>query len=146
MPFQPVPLYRDLLELASQRVIVFEPTLAGIRDALRLRALHDGPSQSAPTVLVLNRDGMPGGLTLTQVEDALEGDADVDDSRHAEASGRGCEHGRARGPRRQPSFASVSRIWRGWWRSTGCWTAPQPLATAKRRSGKKRGWQIWKKA
>jgi pilus assembly protein CpaE len=77
VPFQPVPLYRDLLDLASQRVIVFEPTLAGARDALRLRALHDGQSQSSPTVLVLNRAGMPGGLTQAQIEDALEGRVNI---------------------------------------------------------------------
>jgi pilus assembly protein CpaE len=77
VPFQPVPLYRDLLDLASQRVIVFEPTLAGARDALRLRALHDGQNQSSPTVLVLNRAGMPGGLTQAQIEDALEGRVNI---------------------------------------------------------------------
>ena len=73
VPFQPVPLYRDLFQLASQRVIVFEPTLAGIREALRLRAMHDAQKQSSPNVLVLNRSGMPGCLTQAQVEDALEG-------------------------------------------------------------------------
>ena len=29
VPFAPVPLYRDLLDLAHQRVLVMEPTLAG---------------------------------------------------------------------------------------------------------------------
>jgi pilus assembly protein CpaE len=72
-----VPLYRDLLDLASQRVIVFEPTLAGVRDALRLRSLHDGANRSMNTVLVLNRDGMPGGVTHTQIEEALGGDPDL---------------------------------------------------------------------
>lgn len=77
LPFQPVPLYRDLLDLASQRVIVFEPTLAGVRDTLRLRALHDGPTQSARAVLVLNRDGMPGALTRAQIDDTLQGQPHV---------------------------------------------------------------------
>lgn len=77
VPFQPVPLYRDLLDLATQRVIVFEPTLAGVRDTLRLRALYSAVSQSERTVLLLNRDGMPGGLTRAQVEDALEGRPDL---------------------------------------------------------------------
>ncbi len=77
VPFQPVPLYRDLLEAASQRVVVFEPTLAGVRETLRLRALFDRPGQSERTVLLLNRDGMPGGLTRLQVEDALEGRPDM---------------------------------------------------------------------
>ena len=77
VPFQPVPLYRDLLDLATQRVIVFEPTLAGVRDTLRLRALYSNVSQLEQTVLLLNRDGMPGGLTRAQVEDALEGRPDL---------------------------------------------------------------------
>jgi pilus assembly protein CpaE len=77
VPFQPVPLYRDLLDLATQRVIVFEPTLAGVRDTLRLRALYSNVSQAERTVLLLNRDGMPGALTRAQVEDALEGRPDL---------------------------------------------------------------------
>ena len=77
VPFQPVPLYRDLLDLATQRVIVFEPTLAGVRDTLRLRALYGNVAQSERTVLLLNRDGMPGALTRAQVEDALEGRPDL---------------------------------------------------------------------
>ena len=77
VPFQPVPLYRDLLDLATQRVIVFEPTLASVRDTLRLRALYDDAAQSAQTVLVLNRDGMPGALTHAQIEDVLEGQPHV---------------------------------------------------------------------
>ncbi len=77
VPFQPVPLYRDLLDMATQRVIVFEPTLAGVRDTLRLRALYSNVSQLERTVLLLNRDGMPGGLTRAQVEDALEGCPDL---------------------------------------------------------------------
>jgi pilus assembly protein CpaE len=71
VPFQPVPLYRDLLDIADQRVVVFEPLLAGVRDAMRLRALYPGTPQS-PTVMVMNRDGMPGGMKVAQVEATLE--------------------------------------------------------------------------
>ena len=39
VPFAPVPLYRDLLDLVDQRVLVMEPTLAAVRDTLRLLAL-----------------------------------------------------------------------------------------------------------
>jgi pilus assembly protein CpaE len=77
VPFQPVPLYRDLLDLADQRVIVFEPTLSNIRDTLRLRALNGGAQMTSNAILVLNRDGMPAGLTRKQVEDALETRVDV---------------------------------------------------------------------
>ena len=36
VPFAPVPVYRDLLDLVDQRVLVMEPTLAAVRDTLRL--------------------------------------------------------------------------------------------------------------
>ena len=32
VPFAPVPLYRDLLDLAHQRILVMEPSLAAVRD------------------------------------------------------------------------------------------------------------------
>ncbi|HEY1935313.1 MAG TPA: cellulose synthase operon protein YhjQ/BcsQ [Acetobacteraceae bacterium] len=77
VPFAPVPLYRDLLDLVDQRVLVMEPTLAAVRDTLRLLALPDGPDQSQRAIVVLNRVGIPGGLTRRQVEDALKMKVDV---------------------------------------------------------------------
>jgi len=77
VPFAPLPLYRDLLMLAHQRVLVLEPSLASVRDALRLLALPAGPDQSRRAVLVLNRVGLPGGLTRRQVEEALKAKIDV---------------------------------------------------------------------
>ena len=72
-----MPLYRDLLDLVDQRVLVMEPTLAAVRDTLRLLALPGGAEQPQRAVVVLNRVGMPGGLTRTQVEDALKMKVDV---------------------------------------------------------------------
>ncbi len=77
VPFAPMPLYRDLLDLTHQRVLVLEPTLASVRDTLRLLALPQGPLQTRRAVLVLNRLGVAGGLTRRQVEDALETKIDV---------------------------------------------------------------------
>jgi pilus assembly protein CpaE len=77
VPFAPVPVYRDLLQLVDQRVLVMEPTLAAVRDTLRLMALPHGQSQSQRPVIVLNRVGIPGGLTRRQVEDALKMKVDV---------------------------------------------------------------------
>jgi pilus assembly protein CpaE len=145
VPFQPVPLYRDLLDLASQRVIVFEPTLAGIRDTLRLRSLHDGQNDSSPTVLLLNRIGMPGGLTLAQVEDALDGHVDTTipdlPKRLAAAANMGepairhVGHFRLRVAdlARQVAFNRLL-------------DSTASTASTKRREDKKRGWRIWKKA
>jgi pilus assembly protein CpaE len=77
VPFVPMPLYRDLLETAKQRVLVLNPNLAGVRDTLRLLALPNGPMQARRAVVVLNRLGMPGGLTRKQAEDALKMRVDV---------------------------------------------------------------------
>ncbi len=73
VPYRPLPLYRDLLSLAHRRVLVLEPTLASVRDALRLRALPiPAGGEDVKPVLVLNRLGRPGSLTRRQIEDALE--------------------------------------------------------------------------
>jgi pilus assembly protein CpaE len=77
VPFAPVPLYRDLLNLVDQRVLVMEPTLAAVRDTLRLLALPSGEEQSQRAIVVLNRVGISGGLTRRQVEDALKMKVDI---------------------------------------------------------------------
>jgi pilus assembly protein CpaE len=77
VPFRPLPLYRDLLNLAHRRVLVLEPTLASVRDALRLLDLPRRPGDNEPILLVLNRLGRPGGLTRTQIEDALHRKIDI---------------------------------------------------------------------
>ncbi len=61
MPSAPLPLYRELLMLAHQRVLVMDPTLSSMRNALRLLALPTGPEQVRRAVLVLNRLGQPVG-------------------------------------------------------------------------------------
>ncbi len=77
VPFSPSPLSRDLLDVTQQRVLVMLPTLASIRDALRLLGLPSGAAQARRAVVVLNRTGMPGGLTRHQVEEALRMAVDV---------------------------------------------------------------------
>ncbi len=77
VPFAPHPLYRDLLELSHQRVLVMEPTLACVRDTLRLLALPHGESQGRRPVLVLNRLGQRGGLPRRKIEDALKTKVDI---------------------------------------------------------------------
>jgi pilus assembly protein CpaE len=54
-----------------------DPSLAAVRDTLRLAALPAGPSQTRRPVVVLNRLGRPGGLTRRQVEDALQMKVDL---------------------------------------------------------------------
>ena len=77
VPFAPHPLYRDLLDLSHQRVLVLEPTLACVRDTLRLLALPQGSGQGRRPVLVLNRLGQRGALPRRKIEDALKTKIDV---------------------------------------------------------------------
>ncbi len=76
-PFLPVQFNRDLLDLGHQRVLVMLPTLACIRDTLRMLQMMPGSLQTRRPTVVLNRLGMPGGLARKQVEDALGMKADV---------------------------------------------------------------------
>jgi pilus assembly protein CpaE len=88
VPFAPVPLYCDLIGLAHQRVLVMEPSLVSLRDVLRITGTGPSSSQAQPSgsstarpgvqavgqppLIVLNRLGLPGGLTRRQVEDGLK--------------------------------------------------------------------------
>ena len=71
VPLSGLRLHRELLGLAHQRVLVMDPSLPAIRDALRLLALPNGPQQPRRAVLALNRFGQPGGLTRAQIEEGL---------------------------------------------------------------------------
>jgi pilus assembly protein CpaE len=77
VPFGAVALYRDLLDMVDQRVLIMEPTLAAVRDTVRLMALPKGSRQEQRPIIVLNRVGLPGGLNRRQVEDALKMKIDV---------------------------------------------------------------------
>jgi pilus assembly protein CpaE len=70
-------LSRDLLDLTQQRILVLLPTLGCIRDTLRLLTLSHGSQQARRAVLVLNRAGMPGGMSRAAVEKALQIKIDV---------------------------------------------------------------------
>jgi pilus assembly protein CpaE len=75
VPFAPVSLYHDLLNQAHQRVLVMEPSLVSLRDVLRLNTV--ATSQGPAPLIVLNRLGLPGGLTRKQVEEGLKRKVDV---------------------------------------------------------------------
>ena len=76
-PSVPMPCNRELIEFAHHRVIVMDPSLASVRDTLRLIGLPNGPWQPQSPTIVLNRQGRPGGLTRKQIEDALKLKVDV---------------------------------------------------------------------
>jgi pilus assembly protein CpaE len=77
VPWSALPLHRDLLMMAHQRVLVMDPTLASVRDTLRLMALPNGPLEPHRGVLVLNRDNLRGGLNRHQLEEGLKMRPDV---------------------------------------------------------------------
>ena len=77
VPFRAAPLNRELLDLAYRRILILEPTLASVRDGLRLLNLRAGPGQQSRPVLVLNRHGLPGGLARRQFEDMLKTKVDL---------------------------------------------------------------------
>jgi pilus assembly protein CpaE len=77
VPWSTLPLHRDLLMMAHQRVLVMDPTLASVRDTLRLMALPNGPLEPHRGVLVLNRDNLRGGLNRHQLEEGLKMRPDV---------------------------------------------------------------------
>lgn len=77
VPFLPMPCNRELIEYAHHRVIVMDPSLASVRDTLRLLGLPNGPWQPQSPTIVLNRQGRPGGLTRKQIEEALKVKIDV---------------------------------------------------------------------
>jgi pilus assembly protein CpaE len=72
LPFAPMPVHVQLRDAGRQRIIVLEPTLAAVRDTLRLLALPKGPTQARRAVVVLNKLGQPGTMTRKQVEEALQ--------------------------------------------------------------------------
>jgi pilus assembly protein CpaE len=72
--WRPTPFCRDLLAAANHRVLVLAPTLASVRDALRM--LPGEAGQQRPT-LVLNRVGVPGGLKKQHIEDGLQMPVDL---------------------------------------------------------------------
>jgi len=77
VPPDPEPLYRDLLGAVDQRVLVTLPTLPAVRDTLRLLSLPSGQGQMERPIIILNRNGLPGGLNKREVETALKMKVDV---------------------------------------------------------------------
>ncbi|MGE4481612.1 AAA family ATPase [Acidocella sp.] len=77
VPFLPMACNRELIEFAHHRVIVMDPSLASVRDTLRLLSLPNGPWQPQSPTVVLNRQGRPGGLSRKQIEEALKVKIDI---------------------------------------------------------------------
>jgi pilus assembly protein CpaE len=76
IPSPPGPAERAVLAAARQVLITFGPDVAGVRDALAFRRLVATQGTGTHALLVLNRLGIPGGLTLPLVEEGLSGRPD----------------------------------------------------------------------
>jgi pilus assembly protein CpaE len=66
-----------LLDMTFQRIVVLDPTLAAVRDALRVIPLPQSRGQSTRPLVVLNGLGRPGTLTLEEVVKSLGESPDV---------------------------------------------------------------------
>lgn len=71
LPARSAPMAREVLDMAHQRVLVTDASLAGAREMLRFAAIPNAPTQSRRAVTVLNRAGQPGFLSEAQVREAL---------------------------------------------------------------------------
>ena len=77
VPLLPDTFARDLMDQAQIRIVVMEATLAGIRDALRLLQLPPGSGQAYRPILVLNRAGRKGTLSVGRVAETMKVEPDV---------------------------------------------------------------------
>jgi pilus assembly protein CpaE len=77
LPVNQSQIVQELREAAHQSIVVLDPSLPAIRDTLRLLALAVGPRHVGRPLLVLNRAGAPGGLTVAQVEEALQAKPEI---------------------------------------------------------------------
>jgi pilus assembly protein CpaE len=71
LPARSGPMAREILDMAHQRVLVTDASLAGAREMLRFAAIPNAPTQSRRALTVLNRAGQPGMLSETQLREAL---------------------------------------------------------------------------
>ncbi len=77
LPFLPIQQHRELLELAHHRIIVLDPSIASLRDTVRLIAASSTPGQPQRPTIFLNREGAAGGLRRKHIEDALKRKVDL---------------------------------------------------------------------
>lgn len=77
LPARSAPAAREVLDMAHQRILVTDPSLAGAREMLRYGAIPNAPTQSRRAVSVLNCVGQPGLLTTKQIKEAMGEEPDL---------------------------------------------------------------------
>jgi pilus assembly protein CpaE len=71
LPTPPGAMERAVLAAARQVIITFGPDIAGVRDALAMKRLIASQGTGVHALLVLNRAGIPGGLSMPLIEEGL---------------------------------------------------------------------------
>ncbi|MCW8306379.1 histidine kinase [Acidiphilium sp. PA] len=77
LPVLPLQSQRELLALTHHRVVVLDPSVAGLRDTLRLLAIPNNPGQPQRPTILLNQEGRAGGLKRKHIEEALKRRVDI---------------------------------------------------------------------
>lgn len=77
VPAFPTPTHLRFLQLANVRILVTEPTISGCRGLLRYRALPAGQAETRPPIVVLNKQGLPGGLSARELKAAIDVEPEV---------------------------------------------------------------------
>jgi pilus assembly protein CpaE len=77
LPFLPLWASRELLDLTHHRVIVLDPSVASLRDTLRLLSIPNNPGQPQRPTILLNHEGKSGGLKRKHIEESLKRRVDI---------------------------------------------------------------------
>jgi pilus assembly protein CpaE len=110
LPARSAPAAREVLDMAHQRVLVTDPSLAGAREMLRYAAIPNAPTQSRRAFTVLNRAGQPGMLTAAQVKEAMGEEPDLVIPWLPKVLPAAADLGEAAGARRGPFRAGLLKL------------------------------------
>ncbi len=110
LPARSAPAAREVLDMAHQRILVTDPSLAGAREMLRYAAIPNAPTQSRRAVTVLNRVGQPGLLTAAQVKEAMGEEPDLQIPWLPKVVPAAADLGEAAGAKRGPFRSAVLKL------------------------------------
>ncbi|MFM2149765.1 MAG: hypothetical protein RLZZ187_2071 [Pseudomonadota bacterium] len=77
VPTPPSLADRQALAVARQTLVVFSPDMVALREAEQARRLVTGLTGAGRTLMVMNRAGCPGALSMPVIKEALGGKPDV---------------------------------------------------------------------
>ncbi|GBR02461.1 AAA family ATPase [Acetobacter oeni] len=68
---------KSIIDICDQKVVILDPTLPALRDTLRIIAASRSNTQGVRPLIVLNKFGQPGSLSLSEVTNGLGRQPDV---------------------------------------------------------------------